>query len=89
MSAKKKAKSKKKLDGKKLAAMRKPRDSAAQFIKDELNAGRNEVAKIVAKVKDNFPKCKVTPGYVNWIAKTIGKKTHDKAAEKAAEKAAA
>lgn len=68
----KKAKGKK-LDGKKLAAQRKPRDSVAQFIKDELNAGKKDVDKIVENAKKEFPKTKPTRGYVRWLAKSIGK----------------
>lgn len=68
-----KAKNGKKLDGKKLAAARKPRDSVAQFIKDELTAGRTDVEKIVEKAKKEFPKTNPTNGYVRWIAKQIGK----------------
>lgn len=67
------AKAKKKLDGKKLAANRKPRDSVAQFIKDELNAGKTDVAKILERAKADFPKASPTPGYVRFIAKQIGK----------------
>lgn len=66
-------KGKKKLDGKKLAAQRKPRDSVAQFIKDELEAGRSDVARIIEKAKSEFPKSNPTPGYVRFIAKSIGK----------------
>lgn len=71
--AKKAAKAKKKLDGKKLAANRKPRDSVAQFIKDELNAGKTDVAKILERAKADFPKANPTAGYVRFIAKQIGK----------------
>jgi hypothetical protein len=71
--AKAKTVGKKKLDGKKLAAQRKPRDSVAQFIKDELMAGRTDVDKIVEKAKKEYPKTKPTNGYVRWIAKSIGK----------------
>lgn len=70
---KKAAKAKKKLDGKKLAAARKPRDSVAQFIKDELNAGKTDVAKILERCKADFPKANPTAGYVRFIAKQIGK----------------
>ena len=63
----------KKLDGKKLAAQRKPRDSVAQFIKDKLNGGAKDVEKIVEAAKKEFPKTKPTNGYVRWIAKQIGK----------------
>lgn len=74
VAAKKSAPKKKKtLDGKALAAKRKPRDSVAQFIKDELMAGKSDVAKIVERTKAEFPKAKPTNGYVRWIAKTIGK----------------
>lgn len=73
VAAKKKSAPKKKLDGKALAAKRKPRDSVAQFIKDELMAGKSDVAKIVERAKAEFPKAKPTNGYVRWIAKTIGK----------------
>lgn len=71
--AAKKGAPKKKLDGKALAAKRKPRDSASQFIKDELNAGRTDVDKIIEKCKAEFPKSKPTRGYVRFIAKQIGK----------------
>lgn len=66
-------KGKKKLDGKALAAKRKPRDSVAQFIKDELTAGTSDVDKIIERAKKDFPKAKPTRGYVRWIAKQIGK----------------
>lgn len=72
-TAAKKSAPKKKLDGKALAAKRKPRDSVAQFIKDELNAGKTDVAKIVERAKAEFPKTSPTNGYVRWIAKSIGK----------------
>lgn len=66
-------KGKKKLDGKALAAKRKPRDSVAQFIKDELMGGSSDVDKIIERSKKEFPKAKPTRGYVRWIAKQIGK----------------
>lgn len=72
-AAAKKSAPKKKLDGKALAAKRKPRDSVAQFIKDELMAGKSDVDKIVERAKAEFPKTKPTRGYVRWIAKQIGK----------------
>jgi hypothetical protein len=71
--AAKKGAPKRKIDGKALAAQRKPRDSVAQFIKDELMAGRTDVDRIIEKAKDNFPKSKPTRGYVRFIAKQIGK----------------
>jgi len=71
--AAKKSASTKKLDGKALAAKRKPRDSVAQFIKDELMAGESDVDNIVERAKAEFPKTKPTRGYVRWIAKQIGK----------------
>lgn len=71
--AAKKSAPKKKLDGKALAAKRKPRDSVAQFIKDELMAGKSDVDKIVERAKAEFPKTNPTNGYVRWIAKQIGK----------------
>lgn len=52
---------------------RKPRDSVASFIKDELNAGKSDVAKIVQRAKANYPDANPTPGYVRFIAKQIGK----------------
>jgi hypothetical protein len=77
--AKKKAKkvakkkgSSKKIDGKALAAKRKPRDTVAQFIKDQLAAGKRDVAKILTGAKENFPGAKPTNGYVRWIAKGEG-----------------
>lgn len=66
-------KSGKKLDGKALAAKRKPRDSVAQFIKDELTGGASDVDKIIERAKKDFPKAKPTRGYVRWVAKQIGK----------------
>lgn len=71
--AAKKSSPKKKLDGKALADKRKPRDSVAQFIKDELNAGKSDVAKIVERAKAEFPKTNPTNGYVRFIARQIGK----------------
>lgn len=71
--AAKKSSPKKKLDGKALAAKRQPRDSVAQFIKDELNAGKSDVAKIVERAKAEFPKTNPTNGYVRFIAKQIGR----------------
>lgn len=71
-TAAKKGAPKKKLDGKALAAKRKPRDSVAQFITDELKAGRKDVDKIVEKAKAEFPKTTPTRGYVRWIAKSLG-----------------
>lgn len=64
----------KKLDGKALAAKRKPRDSVAQFIKDELNAGRTDVDKILERAKAEFKGKNPTRGYVRYLAKTIGNK---------------
>lgn len=94
--AAKKSAPKKKLDGKALAAKRKPRDSVAQFIKDELMAGKSDVDKIVERAKAEFPKTKPTRGYVRWIAKQIGKEKQvavkpaaKKAAKPAKKKAAA
>lgn len=91
--AKTKKKGKKKLDGKKLAANRKPRDSVANFIKDELNAGKTDVAKILERAKADFPKANPTAGYVRFIAKQIGKSkqvesTRGKGEKKAAKKPA-
>ncbi len=71
-TAAKKGAPKKKLDGKTLAAKRKPRDSVASFIKDELQAGRKDVDKILEKAVAEFPKSKPTRGYVRWIAKGLG-----------------
>lgn len=62
----------KNLDGKALAAKRKPRDSVAQLIKDELTAGKADVDKIIDRALADFPKSKVTRGYVRWIAKGMG-----------------
>lgn len=89
--AAKKSAPRKKLDGKALAAKRKPRDSVAQFIKDELQAGRTDVDKIIEKAKAEFPKTNPTRGYVRWIAKGIGKSKQvaPEAGEKAAPKKAA
>lgn len=72
-SAAKKPAAKKKLDGKALAAKRKPRDSVAQFIKDELVGGATDVDKIIERSRKDFPKAKPTRGYVRWIAKNIGR----------------
>lgn len=99
--AAKKGAPKKKLDGKKLAAQRKPRDTAATFIRDELAAGKSDVAKIIERTKAEFPKSKATPGYVRFLAKGMGlskqvayevkaetpAKTKAKKAKKAEEKA--
>lgn len=72
-TAAKKAAPRKKLDGKALAAKRKPRDSVAQFIKDELNNGKSDVDKIIERAVKEFPKTTPTRGYVRHIAKQIGK----------------
>lgn len=72
VAAKSKAPKTKKLDGKALAAQRKPRDSVAQFIKDELKAGRKDVDKIIEKAKAEFPQSDPTRGYVRFVAKQIG-----------------
>jgi hypothetical protein len=60
---------KKKLDGKALAAKRKNRDSIAQYIKDQVAAGRTDVDAILESAKKEFPGKKPTRGYVRWIAK--------------------
>lgn len=72
-AAKKSSPKKKKLDGKALAAKRKPRDSVAQFIKDELTAGKSDIDKIIERAKADFPKATPTRGYVRWIARQIGR----------------
>lgn len=61
----------KKLDGKALAAKRKPRDTVAQYVKDELEKGKRNVDKILAGALDNFPGTKATRGYVRFIAKGL------------------
>lgn len=51
---------------------RKPRDSAAQLIKDELRGGIENVDTIVNRCAKRFPDTKVTRGYVRWLARSIG-----------------
>jgi hypothetical protein len=87
-TAAKKAAPRKKLDGKALAAKRKPRDSVAQFIKDELTAGKSDVDAIIEKAKKEFPKSDPTRGYVRYIAKQIGKSKQVAPEEKPKEKKA-
>lgn len=65
---------KKKLDGKKLAEQRKPRDSISQYVKDQLTAGMKDVDKILAGAMKEFPNTKPTRGYVRWLAKGLGVK---------------
>lgn len=86
-TAAKKGAPRKKLDGKALAAARKPRDSVAKFIKDELEAGRTDVDRIIEKAIAEFPSSKPTRGYVRFIAKQIGK--YKQVAPEAVEKPAA
>lgn len=71
--AKTKSKGKKANGTKKVAGERKPRESVAQFIKDELTAGKKDVDKIVENAKKTYPKTKPTRGYVRWLAKSVGK----------------
>lgn len=71
-TAAKKGAPRKKLDGKKLAAQRKPRDSISQYIKDQLEAGKKDVDKILEGAIKEFPGTKPTRGYVRFIAKQLG-----------------
>lgn len=58
----------KKAPAKTLAAKRK-RDSIAQYIKDQVAAGKTDVDAILESAKKEFPDKKPTRGYVRWIAK--------------------